>query len=80
LSQQTPSTQWPLPQSPSAAHALAIGFAHVPVPLALQVSPVPHFATVQQTPSVQKPLVHWLADVQALPSAPVVTHSPPEQK
>ncbi len=62
---------WPvLPHVPFAAHSEsdvpAATFAHVPALLhALQA---PQLPTLQQTPSVQKPLPHWLADEHCMPS------------
>jgi hypothetical protein len=59
-----------LPHVPFAAHSEsdlpAMTFAQVPALLhALQA---PQLPTLQQTPSVQKPLPHSLADEQGLPS------------
>ena len=38
--------------------------AQVPMPLRLQALQVPHEALPQQTPSVQKPVMHWVPEVQ----------------
>ena len=50
---------WPL----GAAVPDEIG-AQLPDPLTLQALQVPQGPLPQQTPSVQKPLMHWLAEAQ----------------
>jgi hypothetical protein len=63
-----------LPQGGAAAHCpegavvpAAIA-AQVPrLPATLQALHVPHGPVPQQIPSVQKPLIHWLAAVQVCP-------------
>ena len=79
MSQQTPSTQCPLPQSESPVHALAIGSAQTPVP-AVHTRPPAHDALAQQTPSTQLPLLHSLAAPHAVPLPPIVRQRPPLQK
>jgi hypothetical protein len=73
---QAPDTQTPvLPHSPligqrlcGSAELLAT-FAQVPLPLTLHDWHVPQLEVVQQTPSVQLPLVHSLAASQVAPFA-----------
>jgi hypothetical protein len=73
--QAPPPLQVPvLPQGADAAHwpegavVPAVIAAQVPrLPVKLQALQVPHGPVPQQTPSVQKPLMHWLAVVQACP-------------
>jgi hypothetical protein len=38
--------------------------AQLPAPFTLQALQVPQGPLPQQTPSVQKPLMHWLAEAQ----------------
>ena len=62
-----------LPQVPLAAHWPAGAVvpdgiaAQLPRPLTLQAWQVPQGPEPQQTPSVQKPLMHWLAVAQVWP-------------
>jgi hypothetical protein len=67
----------------SAAHAARVPTGspeageHVPaLPVRLQASHWPRHAVLQQTPSTQLPLVHWLLVVQAAPLPSVLTHWP----
>jgi hypothetical protein len=53
---------------------------HVPAGLRLQAWQVGQLPALQQTPSVQEPLAHWLAAVQTTPSAFLGTQLVPEQK
>ena len=62
-----------LPQVPLAPHwplgavvPVAMG-AQLPSPFRLQALQVPHGPLPQQTPSVQKPLMHWVAEAQVWP-------------
>jgi len=73
---QAPATQTPvLPHAPLLAQRLcgsaelSATFPQVPLPLELQDWHVPQLEVVQQTPSVQLPLVHSLAAAQAAPLA-----------
>jgi hypothetical protein len=60
--------QVPLPPHWPAGAAVPFGIAaQLPTPLTLQAWQVPQGPEPQQTPSVQKPLMHWLAVVQAWP-------------
>lgn len=52
-------------------HAAAIGSAHVPFVVASHRWPAAHVDVVQQTPSVQLPLVHSSAALQRVPLPPV---------
>jgi hypothetical protein len=56
------------PQAPSAP---------VPFMAAEHAWQRPLQAVLQQTPSTQKPEVHWLAVVQGPPSPAGITHAPP---
>jgi hypothetical protein len=62
-----------LPQVPLAPHCpdgavVPDGIAaQLPMPLTLQAWQVPQGPEPQQTPSVQKPLMHWLAVLQVWP-------------
>lgn len=63
--QQTPSAQTPVAHSAGDAHMTPFCFKHWPTfvpalgPAAVHAAPVPHEATEQQTPSVQKvPAAH----------------------
>jgi hypothetical protein len=47
---------------------------------AVQALQVPSHAVSQQTPSAQKPLVHWFSPEHVAPLASVATHEPLEQK
>jgi hypothetical protein len=76
LSQQTPSTQWPLPHSLSALHVVASGLLQVPAPFALHTNGEVHDATEQHTPLVQCPLAHSPSPPHTVPSTPFVTHVP----
>jgi hypothetical protein len=61
------------PQGGAAGHwpagaVVPVGMnAQLPIPLTLQAWQVPQAELPQQTPSVQKPVRHWLAAVQAWP-------------
>ncbi len=61
------------PQVPFAAHCPegavvpAASGAQLPAPLTLQAWQVPQLPLPQQTPSVQNPLMHWLAALQLWP-------------
>jgi hypothetical protein len=68
---------------PMPAHATRGGrgapitVLHVPtLPASAQAWHCPPHGESQQTPSTQKPLVHWFACAQALPFAPCATHTP----
>jgi hypothetical protein len=50
------------------------------MPLRLQAAQVPHELIVQQTPSTQLPLPHWLPPLQVVPGAPFVVQAPLLQK
>lgn len=71
---QAPDTQTPvLPHSPPAGQRprgsaeLSATLPHVPLPLAAHDWQVPQLVVVQQTPSVQLPVVHSCAAPQAAP-------------
>jgi hypothetical protein len=54
--------------------------AQVPLPFTLQALQVPvQFPTLQQTPSVQNPVEHWLAPLQAAPPPSLGVQAPPAQ-
>jgi len=55
-------------------------FEQVPAPFRLHALQPPQLPTLQHTPSVQKPLPHWLAAVHAMPSPVWLTHTLPLQK
>jgi hypothetical protein len=57
-----------------------VTFAHVPALFRLHALHVPQLATLQQTPSTQNPLPHWVADVHAVPSPVWLTQVVPLQK
>lgn len=78
-SQQTPSTQKPLPQSLASEQPPPIPRLHTPFGVALQVWPLGHEPVVQQTPSTQKPEAHCEPSPHAVPAAPVGTQTPPPQ-
>jgi hypothetical protein len=59
---------------------LAPTFEQVPAPFRLHDLQAPQLATLQHTPSTQKPLPHWLADVQVMPSPVWLMQTPPLQK
>jgi hypothetical protein len=80
LLQHTPSTQWPLPHSASAAHVAASGLLQVPRPFASQRRPALQEATLQHTPSTQWTLPHWLSAVHVVPAPPVDAQVVPLQK
>jgi hypothetical protein len=86
---------WHVPSVPQVAAAVAmhtprgsaVPFVAVlqvpftpPVRSAEQAWQAPVQATLQQTPSTQKPLVHWLLPVHVAPFAPLATHVTPKQK
>ncbi len=48
-------------------------------PAMLQASQLPLHAVLQQTPSTQLPLVHWLLPVHAVPFASFATQAVPLQ-
>ena len=74
--QVAPVVHWPA----GAALPAAIG-AQVPLPLTLQALQVPvQLPTLQQTPSVQKPVAHWFPPLQATPPPSLGVQAPPEQK
>lgn len=76
-SQHTPSTQNPLPHSPSAVHFVESFLKQVPsCPVIAQEEPMPQFATPQHTPSVQKPVEQSPAVVHALPRPSAGAHEP----
>jgi hypothetical protein len=60
LPQVAPTAHWPVGAVVPAAIA-----AQLPSPFTLQALQVPQGPEPQQTPSVQKPLMHWLAEAQA---------------
>jgi hypothetical protein len=62
LPQVVPTGHWPV----GAAVPVGIG-EQLPRPLTLQAWQVPQGPLPQQTPSVQKPLMHWFAAAQAWP-------------
>jgi hypothetical protein len=69
---QTPSSPqlsgWLAVQRPRGSATPGARLPHTPaVPGRLQAWQVPQLADSQQTPSVQKPLAHWLPAVQATP-------------
>jgi hypothetical protein len=70
--QVAPVVHWP------AGAAWPDGIAaQVPLPLMLQALQVPvQLATLQQTPSVQKPEEHWLAPLQVFPAASFWVQAP----
>ncbi len=49
------------PHWPDGAAVPAVNGAQLPVPLTLQAWQVPQGPVPQQTPSVQNPLMHWIA-------------------
>jgi hypothetical protein len=70
---------------PSDEHSLSgsvpdVTAAHLPLPAPVleltQASQVPPQALLQQKPSAQNPLVHWLVPVQAPPLARFAVHIP----
>jgi hypothetical protein len=68
VSQQTPSTQWPEPQSPLALHGTPPGSEQVPTcPATSHFSAPGQAETSQQTPSVQKPETQLSLVVHAVP-------------
>lgn len=83
-SQQTPSTQYPLPHSVAPEHAVPLVFTHLPAlapGAAPHTEPVGHDASSQHTreeppPSTQCLLVHSESSVHTVPGAPVVTQTP----
>ena len=56
--------------------ALAATLAQVPFPLALHAWQVGQLALLQQTPSTQFPVAHWMGSVQAAPEAFLSRHIP----
>ena len=80
--QAPPPLQKPvLPQTPLGAQfggsAMPFGtFAQVPAPLTLHDWQTGQLEVVQQTPSVQLPLAHWFAALQAAPGAFFATQLP----
>ena len=58
----------------------AVTFEQVPAPFRLHALQAPQLATLQHTPSTQKPLPHWLADVHVMPSPVWLTQVLPLQK
>jgi hypothetical protein len=89
LAQAPPAAQVPvLPQGGAAAQrpsvVPAVTLAQVPlappVLAAEQAVQAPVQATLQQNPSTQLPVTHWLAAVQAVPVAFFAVHVVPEQK
>jgi hypothetical protein len=55
-------------------------FAHVPALFRLHALQAPQLATLQHTPSTQKPLPHWLGNVQGIPRPVWLTQVVPLQK
>jgi hypothetical protein len=54
-------------------------FEQVPAPLRLHDLQAPQLATLQHTPSTQKPLTHWPPDEHAMPSPVWLTQVLPLQ-
>jgi hypothetical protein len=84
--------QAPAPsQAPVLPHVVLVGqrpcgspivdgtFAHVPRPFMPQDWQVGQLEVMQQAPSTQLPLTHWLLPVQAPPSPFLATQLTPEQ-
>jgi hypothetical protein len=77
--------QLPPHDEPSVVHAARAGVPPVfgvpliatQLPEALHAWHWPVHAALQQTPSAQKPLLHWLPPLHDAPSAPLPTHVVP---
>jgi hypothetical protein len=79
LSQQTPSTQKPVPHSALLPQATPIGLLHLPAaPTTLHLSAPEQEPALQQTPSTQLPEAHELAPkvVQLVPSGSLPVQLP----
>ena len=63
-----------------AATGPQVPSAPPPFMAAVHAMQVPVQAVLQQTPLAQKPLEHWLASVQGLPSPTLTTQAPPLQR
>ena len=68
VSQQTPSTQKPVPHSEAEPQLDPVVLAQLPAFVGVsQAAPLPQLASVQQTPSVQKPVPHSEAEPHLVP-------------
>ena len=73
-----------LPHAPFDGHPVSgvftATFAQVPALFRLHALHAPQSPTLQQTPSTQKPLPHWLVDEQGMPSPVWLMQTLPLQK
>jgi hypothetical protein len=79
-SQQRPSTHAPEPHSPAVVQLAPLRLLQVPAfPVAAHVLPASHDEVAQHTPSTQKPVLHELPSLHAVPRSSILVHALPLQ-